>query len=63
MNAGLSPSIFTIEVDRNPVLAYKPKKHSEIQQDIADEHIRNQLSALSLPANLSVTIIRSSAFG
>jgi hypothetical protein len=46
MSDRLSLSIFTIEVDRNPVLALQGKKHSEIEHVIADEHIRNQLSLL-----------------
>jgi hypothetical protein len=43
---GLSLSIFTIEVDRNPVLALQGKKHSDIEHLIADADIRNQLSLL-----------------
>ena len=46
MNDGLSLSIFTIEVDRVPILAVQVKKHSEAEAIVADEHVRNQLSLL-----------------
>jgi hypothetical protein len=46
MSDGLSLSIFTIEVDRIPILAVQVKKHSEAEAIVADEHVRNQLSLL-----------------
>jgi hypothetical protein len=46
MSAKLTLSIFTIEVDRNPVLAIQGRKHSEIEHLIADADIRSQLSLL-----------------
>jgi hypothetical protein len=46
MTDGLSLSIFTIEVDRKPVLAVQGRKHSEAEAVLADQYIRNQLSLL-----------------
>jgi hypothetical protein len=47
MSDGLSLSVFTIEVDRKPVLALQARKQSEIEPILADKHVRNQLSLLS----------------
>jgi hypothetical protein len=46
MSDGLSLSVFTIEVDRKPVLALQGKKQSEIEYVLSDEHVRNQLALL-----------------
>src|ERR1700712_2564117 len=46
MSDGLSLSVFTIEVDRKPVLALQARKQSEIEPILADKHVRN-LSLLS----------------
>jgi hypothetical protein len=46
MSDGLSLSVFTIEVDRKPVLALQGKKQSEIEYVLSDEHVRNQLAFL-----------------
>ena len=46
MSDELSQSIFTVEVDREPVLAIRGKKHSEAEAVLADVQIRKQLSLL-----------------
>lgn len=40
----LSPSIFTIEVDRKPVVAFSARKYLEAEAICADQRIRTQLS-------------------
>jgi hypothetical protein len=42
----LSLSIFTIEADRRPVLAFQCHKHSDAEAILADKDIRHQLSLL-----------------
>jgi hypothetical protein len=51
MSDGNTFSIFTIEVDRKPVLAIQSKKHSEAEAILADENIRHQLSLLRSEGN------------
>jgi hypothetical protein len=46
MNDGLSLSIFTVEVDRKPIVALQCKRHSEAETILADEYVRHQLSLL-----------------
>ena len=43
MNDQPSLSIFTIEVDRQPVVAFACRKHSEAEQICADERVRAKL--------------------
>jgi len=47
MSDGLSPSIFTIEVDRQPVVAFACRKHSEAEQICADERVRAKLRLMN----------------
>jgi hypothetical protein len=59
----LSLSIFTIEADRRPVLAFQCHKHSEAEAILSDEYIRHQLSLLRsggkpLRDNLSIFRLR-----
>jgi len=46
MNDRLSLSIFTIEVDGKPVLAFGAKRYSEAQAICTDEQLRTKLSSL-----------------
>jgi hypothetical protein len=62
MSDGLSLSIFTIEVDRKPVLAVQGRKHSEAEAVLADQYIRNQLSLLRCGGSRSAMISRFFAF-
>jgi hypothetical protein len=41
----LSLSVFTIEVDRKPVLTFEAKLHSEAELILADEQLRTTLCA------------------
>ncbi|MGY0576034.1 hypothetical protein ACTGJ9_037590 [Bradyrhizobium sp. RDM12] len=41
----LSLSVFTIEVDRKPVVAFAARKYSEAEAICADERIRDKLSS------------------
>lgn len=41
----LSLSVFTIEVDRKPVVAFAARKYSEAETICADERIRSKLSS------------------
>lgn len=43
MTGRLSLSIFTIEVDRNPIFAVQCRKHSEAEAILADQPLRDQL--------------------
>jgi hypothetical protein len=47
MSDGLSLSIFTIEVDRHPVVAFACRKHSEAEQICADERVRAKLRPMN----------------
>ena len=47
MSPSLSQSIFTIEVDRKPVLAFASRKHADAEAICADVRIREKLRALS----------------
>src|ERR1700682_6037197 len=46
MNNMLSLSVFTIEVDRKPVVAFASRKYSEAEEICADERIRAKLSSV-----------------
>jgi len=41
----LSLSVFTIEVDRKPVIAFVARKYSEAEAICADQRIRDKLSS------------------
>lgn len=47
MNDKLSLTIFTIEVDGKPVLAFGSKKYSEAETFCGDERIRAKLSSVA----------------
>jgi hypothetical protein len=47
VNDGLSLSVFTIEVDRRPVLVFESRKHAEAEEICADEKMRAKLSSLT----------------
>jgi hypothetical protein len=47
MSDGLSLSIFTIEVDRQPVFAFACRKHSEAEEMCADERVRAKLRLMN----------------
>jgi hypothetical protein len=47
MNDGLSLSIFTIEVDRRPVVAFACRMHSEAEEICADERVRAKLRLMN----------------
>jgi hypothetical protein len=47
MSATLSLSIFTIEADRKPVLAFAAKKHEEADAFFRDERVRTKLRSVS----------------
>jgi hypothetical protein len=47
MSDGLSLSIFTIEVDRHPVVAFACRKHFEAEQICADERVRAKLRPMN----------------
>jgi hypothetical protein len=46
MSDRLSLSIFTIEVDGKPTLAFKAKRYSEAEAICGDEELRTELSLL-----------------
>jgi hypothetical protein len=46
MSDRLSPSIFTIEVDGKPTLAFEAKRYSEAEAICGDEELRAELSLL-----------------
>jgi hypothetical protein len=46
MTEAPSLSIFTIEADRRPVLAFAAKKHQEVEVFCADERVRNKLKSV-----------------
>jgi hypothetical protein len=48
MSDRLSLSIFTIEADRKPILAFATKKHQEAEAFSADERVRAKLKSVSL---------------
>jgi hypothetical protein len=63
MNEPLSLSIFTIEADRKPVLAFAAKKHEEADVFFRDERVRAKLKSarsggVSLCDDLSTLRIR-----
>jgi hypothetical protein len=47
MSETLSLSIFTIEADRKPVLAFAAKKHHEAEAFCADERVLTKLRSVS----------------
>ena len=46
MNDKLSLSVFTIETDRKPILAFAAKKHHEAEAFCADERVRSKLRSV-----------------
>jgi hypothetical protein len=46
MSARLSLSIFTIEADRKPVLAFAAKKYHEAEAFLTDERVRTKLGSV-----------------
>jgi hypothetical protein len=63
MSQPLSLSIFTIEVDRRPVLAFAAKKYEEADAFFRDERVRTKLrsassAGVSLCDDLSILRIR-----
>lgn len=46
MNEQLSLSVFTIETDRKPILAFAAKKHHEAEAFCSDERVRSKLRSL-----------------
>ena len=46
MSEPLSLSIFTIEADRKPLLAFAAKKHQEAEAFCADERVRTKLRSV-----------------
>lgn len=46
MNDHLSLSVFAIETDRKPILAFAAKKHREAEAFCADERVRSKLKSL-----------------
>jgi hypothetical protein len=47
MSEELSLSIFTIEADRKPILAFSAKKYQKAEAFCADERIRTKLKSVS----------------
>ena len=47
MSEPLSLSIFTIEADRKPVLAFAAKRHEEAEDFFKDERVRTKLRSAS----------------
>src|ERR1700730_2179925 len=47
MSEELSLSIFTIEADRKPLLAFAAKKYQEAEAFCADERVRTKLKSVS----------------
>jgi hypothetical protein len=47
MSDGLSPSIFTIEADRQPIVAFACRKHFEAEQICAEERVRAKFRSMS----------------
>jgi hypothetical protein len=47
MSETLSLSIFTIEADRKPLLAFAAKKYQEAEAFCADERVRTKLRSIS----------------
>ncbi|MGY3407305.1 hypothetical protein ACVWZV_003418 [Bradyrhizobium sp. GM5.1] len=45
MDGKLTLSVFTIEVDRNPVIAFSARKYSDAETICADQRIRDKLSS------------------
>jgi hypothetical protein len=61
MSAPLSLSIFTIEADRKPVLAFAAKKYEDAEVFFRDERVRTQLRSVSsagVPLCDDLTILR-----
>ena len=47
MNNQLSLSVFTIEIDCKPVVAFRSRKYSEAEAICTDERVRKKLSSMS----------------
>lgn len=47
MNDGLSLSVFVLEVDRKPVVAFASKMHADAEVIINDERVRHALSSVT----------------
>jgi hypothetical protein len=47
VNNKLSLSVFTIEVDHKPVVAFRCRKYAEAETICTDERVRKKLSAMS----------------
>jgi hypothetical protein len=61
MNEPLSLSIFTIEADQKPILAFAAKKYEDAEVFFRDERVRTQLRAVSsagVPLCDDLTILR-----
>jgi hypothetical protein len=63
MSDGLSPSIFTIEVDRQPVVAFACRKHSEAEEMSADERVRAKLRLMNSGGRPLAATLRFCASG
>jgi hypothetical protein len=46
MNETFSLSIFTIEADRKPLLAFAAKRHQEAEAFLKDERVRTKLKSI-----------------
>jgi len=61
MTEPLSLSIFTIEADRKPVIAFAAKKHTDAEAFFRDERVRTKLrlaSSAGVPLCDDLTILR-----
>ena len=47
MTGELSPSVFTVEIDRVPIFAIQGKWHSQAEKVLVDEAVRGQLRRLT----------------
>jgi hypothetical protein len=68
MSEALSLSIFTIEADRKPLLAFAAKKHQDAEAFCADERVLTKLrsirsSAVSLCDEKSILRVRLATSG
>ena len=61
MSETLSLSIFTIEADSKPLLAFAAKKHQEAEAFCADERVLTKLRSVSssgVPLNAQIDVRR-----
>jgi hypothetical protein len=63
MIEALSLSIFTIEADRKPVLAFAAKKHEEADAFFRDKRLRTKLRSLKTGGSRFAMAFRFYAFG